>query len=307
MHIRQLEMFQAIVDTGSFTRAGEKLYVSQSAISRQIKLLEEELGDQIFKRIHKKIYLTPTGEVLLQYTRKIFNEFRLMTSEISDLTHLRRGSLRMAGGMSVCTYLFPHLLKEYQKRYPNIELTIFTGTNDEMLRLLRSNQADMALLSLPFTDEDLEIRPALTEEMVLVMERKHPLASKKEISFTDLSPYPFIHFERGSNTRNLIDQIFSEEGVHFRSIMELQNVEIMKPLVEIGLGMSIIPYPAVLKDSERFSLCYRRIGGRKIYREMGWVYLKSDYMSRAMRQLLLLFDEMRRQFTPAEKPIDAFG
>ena len=236
--LRQLEMFQAIVETGSFTGAREKLYVSQSAVSRQIKLLEGELGDQIFKRIHRKVHLTPTGEVLLQYSRRIFGDIRLMASEIADLAHLRRGSLCIAGGMSVCTYLFPLLLKGYQHHYPNIQLTIATGTNEEILKMLRANKVDLALLSLPFHDDDLEVRPVLTEEVVLVMDRNHPLAHKEKILFQDLCPYPFIHFERGSNTRNLIDQIFSEEGVHFSSTMELQNVEIMKPLVEIGLGIS---------------------------------------------------------------------
>ena len=304
MDIRQLEMFQAIVDTGSFTRAGEKLYVSQSAISRQIKLLEEELGDQVFKRIHRKIYLTPTGEVLLKYTRKIFNEIRLMTAEISDLTHLRRGYLRLAGGMSICTYLFPSLIKEYQQRYPNIELTIATGTNDEILRLLKTNQVDVALLSLPFHDEDLEVHPALTEEMVLVMEDQHPLATRDRITFKDLTPYTFIHFERGSNTRKLVDDIFQEEGVHFPNSMELENVEITKPLVEIGLGISIIPYPAVVKDGEKKSLCYRRVQGRRIYRELGWVSLKSDYTVRALKQLVVLFEEMKDQLTPSGRAPD---
>lgn len=301
MDLRQLEMFQAIVDHGSFTKAAEKLYVSQSAISRQIKLLEEELGDQIFTRIHRKIYLTPTGEVLLQYTRKIFNELRLMTSEISDLTHLRRGTLRLAGGMSVCTYLFPALLKEHQQRYPNIELTIATGTNEEILRMLRANQVDVALLSLPFHDGDLEVHFAITEELVLVMERNHPLASRKEVTFKDLTPYLFIHFEKGANTRKLLDQIFAQEGVNFHKSMELQNVEITKPLVEIGLGISIIPLPAVLKDTEQRSICYRRIGRKKIYRELGWVFLKSDYTPRSLKQLLMLFERMKDQLAPAEK------
>lgn len=304
MDIRQFEMFQAIVDTGSFTRAGEKLYVSQSAISRQIKLLEEELGDQVFKRIHRKIYLTPTGEVLLHYTRKIFNEMRLMTSEISDLTHLRRGYLRLAGGMSICTYLFPALVKEYQQRYPNVELTIATGTNDEILRLLKTNQVDLALLSLPFQDEDLEIHPALTEEMVLVMEKQHPLSTRDRITFKDLTPYTFIHFERGSNTRKLLDEIFQEEKIHFSNNMELENVEITKPLVEIGLGISIIPYPAVVKDGKNKSLYYRRIQGRRIYRELGWVSLKSDYTIRALKQLLGLFEEMKDQLTPSGRAPD---
>jgi DNA-binding transcriptional LysR family regulator len=290
-------MFRAIVETGSFTRAGEKLFVSQSAISRQIKLLEEELGDQIFKRIHRRVYLTPTGEVLLQYTIRIFNEIRLMTSEIANLTHLRRGNLHLAGGMSVCTYLFPKLLKEYQEIYPNIELKIATGITEEILRMIRSNEVDLALLSLPFDDPDLEVVPALREELVLVMTKDHPLTLKSEIELGDLTPYTFIHFERGSNTRKLLDQVFHEEKIQFRNTMELQNVEITKPLVEQGLGISMVPYPAVAAPGRRGRLVFRRVGGRRIYRELGWVYLKSDYLSRAVTKLLDLFEQMKHSWS----------
>ncbi len=297
MDLRQLEMFQAIVETGSFTRAGEKLFVSQSAISRQIKLLEEELGDPLFKRIHKGVYLTPTGEILLQYSQRIFNEIRMLNSEIADLTHLRRGSLHLAGGMSVCTYLFPLLLKQYQILYPSVEIRIATGITEEILRMLRSNEVDLALLSLPFTEPDLEVVPALSEELVLVMNPSHPLTRKSEIGFQDLPSFTFIHFERGSNTRKVIDQLFREEKVQFRNTMELQNVEITKPLVAKGLGISIVPLPAVSAAEGGRDLVYKRIGGRKIYRELGWVYPKADYVSRAVQKLLGLFDEMKPQFT----------
>lgn len=293
MDLRQLEMFLAIVETGSFTRAGEKLFVSQSAISRQIKMLEEELGDQIFRRIHKKIYLTPTGEILLQHSRKVFNDLRMMESEIADLTHLRRGSLHLAGGMSVCTYLFPKLLKRYRELYPNVELRIATGISEEILRMLRANEADLALLSLPFQDPDLEVVPVMTEELVLVMNDKHPLAERETLEFADLAPFTFIHFERGSNTRRVIDRIFAEERLQFRNTMELQNVEITKPLVQMGLGISMVPYPAVVASPSGSGLLYRRVGGRRIYRELGWVYLKFDYMPRAVKKLLHLFDEMK--------------
>lgn len=268
MDLRQFEMFQAIVETGSFTKAGEKLFVSQSAISRQIKLLEEELGDQLFKRIHKRVYLTPTGDVLLQYCHRVFRELRQLTAEISDLTQLRRGNLQLAGGMSVCTYLFPPLLKRYQDLYPNIELSIATGMTEEILRMLRANEVDLALLTLPYDEPGLEVVPAVEEEMVLVMHSRHPLATRKEVSFADLVPYTFIHFEKGSNTRKLLDRIFEEEQVQFRNTMELQNVEITKPLVENGLGISIIPYPAVARNRNKGNLSYCRIGGRRIYRKL---------------------------------------
>jgi len=301
MDLRQLEMFQAIVETGSFTRAGEKLFVSQSAISRQIKLLEEELGDQVFERIHRKVYLTQAGEVLLKHSRQIFGQIRTMTEEIADLTHLRRGTLRLAGGMSVCTYLFPKLLKYYRYLYPQVEVVISTGVAEEILRGLRINEIDLALLSLPYDEEDLEVHPAITEELVLIMEPNHPLAHKDEIQLSDLEPYTFIHFERGSNTRKVIEQALRDGGIRPRNTMELQNVEIIKPLVENGLGVSIVPLPAVMRDVPRRSLHYRRIKGRKMYRELGWVALKSNYISAVEKQLLTLFDDMHEKLLGDEE------
>jgi DNA-binding transcriptional LysR family regulator len=290
-------MFQAIVETGSFTKAGERLFVSQSAISRQIKLLEEELGDQLFKRIHRRVYLTPAGEVLLHYSHRVFRDLHQMTTEISDLTSLQRGNLQIGGGMSVCTYLFPPLLKRYRELHPNIELRISTGMTEEILRMLRGNEIDLGLLTLPCDEPGLEVIPALKEEMVLVMDSQHPLASKPEILFKDLTPYTFIHFERGSNTRKLLEHIFHEEQVLFRNTMELQNVEITKPLVEKGLGISIVPHPAVSGDRGSRNLISRRIGGRRIFRELGWIYLKSDYISYAVQGLLALFEEMKKDLT----------
>src|SRR5712692_7375978 len=103
MNIRQLEMFQAIVRSGSFTKAGEKLYVSQSAISRQIKLLEDELGDKVFTRVNKRVVLTRAGEILMKYSNRLFHDLKDMISEIEETNQLTRGSIRIGGVMSVCT------------------------------------------------------------------------------------------------------------------------------------------------------------------------------------------------------------
>ncbi|GAB4229561.1 MAG: LysR family transcriptional regulator [Acidobacteriota bacterium] len=295
MDFRQLEMFKAVVETGSFTKAGEKLYVSQSAISRQISLLEHELGDRLFRRSHRRLLLTPTGEVLLHHAQKIFHELRRLKTELADLAEMRRGRLHLAGGMSVCTYLFPELLKTYKELYPNIDVRIATGITEEILRMLREDQVDLALLSLPFDDPDLEVIPVLQEELVLVTNRSHPLAHRERVTFADLAPYTFIHFERGSNTRRLLDRIFEKAGVEFENTMELQNVEITKPLVAKGLGISIVPYPAVRRDPTG-ELAWRRIDDRRIFRELGWVYLKSDYLPKAVTMLLALFERLRPRF-----------
>jgi DNA-binding transcriptional LysR family regulator len=298
MDLRQLEMFRAIVETGSFTEAGKKLYVSQSAISRQVKLLEEELGDELFRRVHRKVILTTTGEILLRHADRIFNEIRLLNSHVSDATNFRRGRLYLAGGMSVCTYLFPPLLKEYRKRHPNVDLRIATGTTEEILRMLKNSDVDIAFLSLPFEDPDLDIRHAQREEMVLVMDRNHPLVNCEQISFSDLTPYTFIHFEKGSNTRKLLEGVFANEGIDFQKTMELQNVEITKPLVEKGLGISFVPYPSVAGERTSPGIIYRRVGSKPIFRELGWVFMKSDYLPKPVEQLLSLFEEMKNTFIP---------
>lgn len=295
MDLRQLEMFLAIVDSGSFTAAGDKLYVSQSAVSRQIALLEEELGGKLFKRVHRKIFLTPVGEVLLRHARKVYHDLREASVEVSEILELRRGSLRVGGGMSVCSYLFPPLLKYYRSLHPQIEISIAVGTNEEILRQLRSNQVDLALLSLPYEDPDLSIIPAVEEEMVLVMERNHPLSRKRKITARDLEPYPFINFEPGSNTRKVIELFFEEEKVSVRSSMEIENVEIIKRFVEIGLGLAIIPLQTILIDRRSPKVYYTRFAGRKISREMGWLHLRSDFLPATMREMLRLFEEMRPQ------------
>ena len=299
MDLRQLEMFRAVVETGSFTKAGQRLYVSQSAVSRQISLLEHELGAPLFQRVHRRLVLTPTGKILSHHALRIFHEMRLLSTALTDLGELQKGRLQLAGGMSVCTYLFPELLKVYNDAYPNIEVRIATGVTEELLRMLREDKTDLALLTLPFHDPDLEVTPALREELVLVTNPLHPLATKPQIEFCDLAPYTFIHFEPGSNTRKLLDRTFEEEGVVFENTMELQNVEITKPLVAHGLGISIIPYPAVA-GKRNGGLVWRRITGRRIFREVGWVRLKSEYTPKAVSALLQIFERLKHRFAERE-------
>lgn len=300
MDLRQLEMFLAIVEAGSFTAAGDKLYVSQSAVSRQIALLEEELGGKVFKRVHRKTLLTPVGEVLLRHARKVYHDLREASVEVSEVLQLRRGSLRLGGGMSVSSYLFPPLLKQYRALNPQIEISIAVGTNEEILRQLRANSVDLALLSLPFTDPDLAVTPAVEEEMVLVTERNHPLSRKRKIRARDVAPYPFINFEPGSNTRKVITSFFEQEGVNLHNSMEIENVEIIRRFVEIGLGVAILPLQSIAVDARRSrAVWYSRFTGRKITRQMGWVHLRSDFLPATMREMLRIFDEMRPLLYPS--------
>src|SRR4051812_34389055 len=251
MDLRQLEIIRAIADSGSFTAAGEKLHVSQSAISRQILLLEEELGEAVFHRIGRRIRITPAGESLLQLSNRVFRDLQDTVSAISDKQETLRGTLRLVGGMTVCLYVFPTLLSEVRRVHPHLDLKITVGSTDRSIAMLRSGSGDLGLLTLPIEATDLVSMPVLREELLLVTYPSHPLARRRQIAPADLNRQPFILFETGSITRRLVNEFFTREGIEADIVMETENVEIIKAMVRTGLGISIIPWQAAAADVRR--------------------------------------------------------
>ncbi|MBM3264465.1 MAG: LysR family transcriptional regulator [candidate division Zixibacteria bacterium] len=292
MDLRQLEMFKAITDAGSFTRAGRRLHVSQSAVSRQITLLEEELGVQVFMRSGRRVFLTEAGKTLLKHCHRIFRDMEEAALEVAQNKQSHRGSLRVGGGMSVCTYLLPQILKEYKTRYPHVQLTVTTGTTEPTIQKIRNNEIDVGVLSLPVESQDLQVRSVFREEMMVVTGPSHPLREKRHITPRDLASAPLILFERGSNTRKVIDRFFEEQSLAPDIIMEMENVEIIKPLVEIGLGITIIPYQSIVREVEAGTLHFSRISGHRLYRELGLVFLKMHYLPIPLQRMVTLFTEM---------------
>ena len=292
MDLRQLEVFQAIVEAGSFTRAGQRLHVSQSAISRQITLLEEELGVQVLMRSNKRVSLTEAGKTLLKHCHRIFKDMDEAVLDVAQNEQSNRGSLRVGGGMSVCTYLLPHILKEYKTRYPQVRLTVTTGTTEPTIQKIRNNEIDVGVLSLPIESQDLQVESVFREEMMVVTCPGHPLSLKKNITPKDVVDHPLILFERGSNTRKVIDRFFVEHTLSPDIVMEMENVEIIKPLVEIGLGITIIPYQSIIREAEAERLLYFRITGHRLYRELGLVFLKMSYLPIPLQRMTTLFTEM---------------
>src|SRR5512143_256692 len=213
MDFRQLEMFGAVAEEGTFTRAAERLHVSQSAISRQVKLLEEELGGSLLHRGPKRVALTQPGELLLKMVHRVQRDMTEVVAQISDTHTLHRGSLSVAGGMTVCLYILPRLLKKFRSLYPQVDLRVASGASENIQRQLRSAELDLALLTLPIVARDLEVIPVLKEEMVVVTAPGHPLSRERTVEPKALGRYPLILYETGSNSRKVLDQFFLEEEV----------------------------------------------------------------------------------------------
>jgi DNA-binding transcriptional LysR family regulator len=287
MDLRQLEIIRAIADTGSFTAAGEKLHVSQSAISRQILLLEEELGESVFHRIGRRIRITPAGEALLQLSHRVFQDLQDTVTGISEKQESLRGTLRLVGGMTVCLYVFPTLLSEVRRVHPNLDLKVTVGSTERSIAMLRSGGGDLGLLTLPIDAADMVSVPVLDEELLVATYPNHPLAMKRRISPADLNRQPFILFEAGSITRRLVDEFFTRERIEAEIVMETENV------------ISIVPWQAVAGDVRAKQLFVSRIAGHSLERQFGWLYPKMTRLPRSVSEVLRVFETVRPRLTAA--------
>ena len=296
MDLRQLEIIRAIADTGSFTAAGEKLRVSQSAISRQILLLEEELGEAVFHRIGRRVRITPAGNSLLQLSHRVFQDLQETVTGISDTRESLRGTMRLIGGMTVCLYVFPALLAEMRRTFPSLDLKITVAGGDRSIPLLRSGAADLGLVTLPVAATDLASEPVLEEELLLITYPAHSLAKKRKIVPADLHRQPFILFEAGSVTRHLLDEFFVRERIEPDIVMETENVEIIKAMVRFGLGISIVPWQAAAAAVRASELFCSRITGHALSRQTGWLYPKMSRLPRPVSEVIRVFGQIRRRF-----------
>lgn len=281
-----MEIVRAIAETGSFTGAGARLNVSQSAISRQILLLEDEFHERLFVRLGRRVQITAAGEVLLQLSHRVFNDIRDTSASITDRQKVLSGPLNLVAGMTVCLYVFPLLLKEFRAHHPNVDIKIATGGHQRLLRRLRTRRADLALLTLPIDDPTFTSVPVLREELMLVMPAGHPLSTKDSVGVESLVGLPFVIFEAGSNTRRTLDEFFVREQIKPNIVAETENVEIIKSMVASGLGVSIVPFQSVERETRGGSLKVARIRAQQLVRETGWVYRAGERAPRVVQEMM---------------------
>ncbi|MBA3297347.1 MAG: LysR family transcriptional regulator [Acidobacteria bacterium] len=293
MDLRQLDVLRAVAETGSFTKAGQRLHLSQSAVSRQILLLEQELNEQLFLRLGRKISITPAGTILLGLSHRMSEDLERTRASILESQNVVSGTLRLVGGMTVCLYVFPALLKAFRREHPGVEVKLTPGATPRLIRQLRSGTADLGLLTLPVDDPTLVSVPVMREELLLVTAATHPLARKKVVTPRDLVGQSFVLFESGSGTRRTIDAFFLKEQIAPTVVTETENVEIIKALVEVGMGITIIPYQAVAREVRAGHLFCARIVGQQLVRETGWVHLRVDRVPRAVQEMMRTLEQVR--------------
>jgi DNA-binding transcriptional LysR family regulator len=274
INFRQLEVFCAVAETKSFTRASHVLFISQSTVSQHIRELEDSLGVKLFDRNRRNVSLTPSAESLLEHGHHIFR--MLDEAEVAAKTTKDpyRGKLSFGCASTTLLYNLPAILMEYTRKYPNVELNITGGTIQEVATQMWSGALDLALVVLPLSSPAMEKVVLFEESFALVLPANHPLAARPNLDVSDLAGERFILHRPGQNTRKLIDRYFFKHRVTPKVVIELAETEAIKAMVARGLGVSILPEGAVLSTRDQKDVHTFRIPRKDLKRSMAVVYPK---------------------------------
>lgn len=240
--LKQLRAFCHAAQTGSISEAAEKIFLSQPTVSLQIQALERELEIVLFERRGPKIRLTPEGEILFKLAQPLVEGMdKLHETFAAQQGLLESGELNIAAGESTILYILPRALKRFTKDYPGIRIKLqnVTGGRDGLSRL-RANEADFAVGSMLDVPDDILYKPLVTYSPALIVPLHHPLAEKQEINLKDISPYGLILPPPSLTTWRMVDLVFRQHELKFRTRLEAGGWEVIKKYVEMGLGISIV-------------------------------------------------------------------
>ena len=239
--MRQLRAFCHAAQTGSISRAADRLKLSQPSVSLQIQALEKELGTLLFERCGPKIRLTPAGELLLDMAQPLIDGFsRLADSFAARLGDVHAGPLDIASGEATLLYILPDIIKQFSTEYAQIDLKLHNVTGHDGLALLRADEVDFAVGSMIDVPDDMVYHPIYDYKPALIMCKGHPLSRKKRIRLEDISPFGLILPPRHLSTWNVVDLVFQQHDVPYTVVLEAGGWEVIKRYVEIGAGLSIV-------------------------------------------------------------------
>lgn len=284
--LKPLRAFCQVARLGSVSRAGEALFLSQPAVSLQLKALEREFGERLFERSGRRLSLTRAGEVLYELALPLMDGLDGLESQFRDkLRGLSAGELNIAAGSSTILYLLPPLVGAFRERHPQVGLELHSVTGQDGLALLRSDKVDFAFGSLLEVPRDLDYAAVYRFEPVLIAPRDHPLAAKTELRLEDLSPYGLILPPRRLTTYRLVDMVFQQRRVPYTVALEVGGWEVIKQYVAMGLGISIVT-EFCLSAADRERLAVRPMGEFFPARSYGVVIRKGKYLSEPARAFL---------------------
>ena len=291
METKHLRTLVAIVELSSFTRAGVKLGLSQSAISQQIGALERQLGVRLLRRTGTGARPTPAGELLVNHARQILARVDAAKRLVSDFDASSSGILRIGAGGAVCHHVLPDVLRELREAFPRLELHVRSGHTDLTVERLLGGEIDVGILTLPVSQPKLRLVEVGDDELVLIVARDHPLADRGRVDPVDLAEETFLICERRSRTYQLVERVLLEAGVFPRVAMEIDHQEAVTAMVARGLGVAAVPRWAIAAEIASGDVVPLQLGASGLGRSWALGFLEESQPRQALRAFVRLCGE----------------
>ncbi|MBI4279070.1 MAG: LysR family transcriptional regulator [Armatimonadetes bacterium] len=293
MNLHQLKIFQTVARLGSYSRAAEELRISQPSVSIQVADLERSLGVDLFEQIGKRIYLTEAGRTLEEYARRILSLVDETQAALEDVQKLRRGRLIIGASTTPGTYILPPLLGDYKRNHPQVEVRLDIANSRRIQERLLRNELDLGVVGWSVTGKDLVVEPFLMDSLVAIAAAGHPLASRERVTLADLIREPLLVRERGTGTREAIEEAFARMNLTLTPVMELGSAEAIKQAVAANLGVSIISRFAVTLEVNAGLLGILPVEDLRIERPLYIVRHRDKRLTRAAQAFLDLLARSR--------------
>jgi DNA-binding transcriptional LysR family regulator len=300
MDFDQLETFIDVARLSSFSRAAEKRFRTQPAISSQIRSLEEEVGARLLDRSGGKVSLTASGKLFLKFAEDTLDVRKAVVTAIAETERVPRGEIVVGANEGTCLHILPEVFAHFKKQYPDVSVNIRRADYAKVLESVIDNSVDFGVVSLPITDTRLTAVPIHRDELVLIVPPRHPLAKLKSAAAADIAQYPLVMPKVG-HTRDALDELFHQKKLKPRYAMEVDSSELLKRFVAADVGVGFIARSHVQEDVQARVLATVPLAEAQIRRDLALVFRKDKALSRAA----LAFIDITVKIKTAESAISA--
>ena len=279
---RRLQVFHSVAKQLSFTKAAELLFMTQPAVTFQVKQLEEHFNTRLFERSHGRISLTPAGQLVLDYSQRILDLSAELETRMADLTGEVSGELLLGASLTIAEFMLPQVLGEFSVRFPQVQARMTVGNSEAIEYRIANHTLDIGLIESPSHLPSLQTQVCCEDELVMICAPGHELAGLAAVTPQQLIDQPYISRESGSGTRQFADRYFAEHGIasdDLNIVMELGSLEAIKGVIERGLGISIVSRATITKELKLASLVAVPLDPRLI-RIMSLVYPREKFRSK---------------------------
>jgi DNA-binding transcriptional LysR family regulator len=286
MQVESFKVFRDLVESRSFSKAASLNFITQSAVSQQIRAMEERFHVPLIERSNKQFGLTREGQMLYESSKQIIFEFDSLQHQLAEIRNVVSGTIRLSTVYSVGLHELPPYLKKFLREFPSVNVHVEYRRSNQVYEEVSEGTSDLGLVAFPVQKKTLKIEPFRKDKLVVICVPSHEMAKMTEIEVERLRKEKFIGFEPDIPTRKAVDKIFREAGLEVNPVMEFDNIETVKRAVEIGAGVSIVPRATVEQEVSNGTLVALEFKGQSYYRPLGILYKAGRVLSPAMKRFL---------------------